>query len=133
MNERVMLVDDEDCIRESMEIYFRAKGMKIVTASSGDECLRRLEAGFRGVILMDIMMPRMDGWDTIQEILKRSLYDGNVIVMLTAMMEPDSKMDGLQEYVIDYVTKPFNPENLLDSVRHYETLLQAKPRPASNF
>ncbi|AJE02271.1 response regulator [Geobacter pickeringii] len=122
---QVMLVDDEEFIREAVEIYFQTKEMKILCVPGGEECLRHLEAGFRGVILMDVMMPRMDGWDTIREIVKRGLHGGNAIIMLTALDEPDERMEGLQEYVIDYLTKPFDPQALLDSVTYYLTLLGA--------
>jgi len=114
----LMIVDDNKMIRESVRILFLNEGMEIVTADGGKECLRQLETGFRGIILMDIMMPGMDGWDTIREIVERGLYEGNVILMLTGKSEPDYKMDGLQEYVTDYVTKPFDPRALVGSVRY---------------
>ncbi|HBA72728.1 MAG: histidine kinase [Geobacteraceae bacterium GWC2_55_20] len=124
MDSRIMIVDDEDMIREAVEILLETEGMDIVTAAGGEECLGHLKAGFRGVILMDIMMPGMDGWDTIREIVEQGFYEGNVIVMLTAMDAPDEKMEGLQEYVSDYITKPFNAGDLLDSLRYYQSLLQ---------
>lgn len=124
MNKQVMIIDDNEYIRESIEILFRARGVGIATASGGEECLRHLEAGFRGVLLMDIMMPGMDGWDTIRAMVDRGLYEGNVVIMLTAMEEPDGKMEGIQEYVTDYLTKPFNPAELLEVVHYYHQLLQ---------
>lgn len=127
MDNRVMIVDDNEYIRESVEILFRTEGIRIVTAGGGNECLDHLEAGFKGVILMDIMMPKMDGWDTIRQIVSKNLYDGNIILILTAKPEPDEKMDGIQTYVTDYVTKPFNPMELLDMVKYYSTLLKEEP------
>jgi len=126
MDSRIMIVDDEEMIREAAEMLFQAEGIALITASSGKECLDYLESGFRGVILMDIMMPEMDGWDTIRQIVEKGLYEGNVIVMLTAMDAPDEKMEGLQEYVTDYITKPFYIQSLLDSIRYYLSLLQAE-------
>ncbi len=126
MDSRIMIVDDEDMIREAVEILLETEGMDIVTAAGGEECLRHLKSGFTGVILMDIMMPGMDGWDTIRKIVEQGLYEGNVIVMLTAMDTPDEKMEGLQEYVTDYITKPFNADNLLDSLRYYRSLLKTE-------
>ena len=122
---RVMLVDDEEMIRESVELFFLSEGIKILTAASGEECLDHLEDGFRGVILMDVMMPEMNGWDTIRKIVESDLYAGNIIVMLTALNAPDNKMDGIQEYVTDYLTKPFNPNELMDVIRYYFDLLNA--------
>ena len=123
MNNRIMIVDDNEYVRASVEIICESAKLDLTSAASGQECLEQLEAGFRGVVLMDIMMPELDGWDTIRQIVDRGLYPGNIIVMLTGMGEPDAKMDGLQEYVSDYMTKPFGPDQLLDSLEYYLTLL----------
>ena len=72
---------------------------------------------------MDVMMPDMNGWDTIRKIVESDLYEGNIIVMLTALDAPDNKMDGIQEYVTDYLTKPFNPDELMEILQYYFTLL----------
>jgi len=125
METKVMLVDDEELIRESVAVFFQAADIKIITAASGEECLDYLEDGFRGVILMDVMMPEMNGWDTIRKIVDGDLYEGNIIVMLTALDAPDNKMEGIQEYVTDYLTKPFNPDELMETLQYYFDLLNA--------
>ena len=122
MDINVMIVDDNAFIRESVEILFQTANNRIVMADGGEACLKQLEAGFRGVILMDVMMPGLDGWDTIRQIIGRGLYEGNIIIMLTAKGEPDVKMEGIQEYVTDYVTKPFDPMKLLDTVTYLAAL-----------
>jgi CheY-like chemotaxis protein len=126
MSSKVMIVDDNEFIRAAVEFICHNDELELVSAASGEECLRHLEAGFRGVILMDIMMPAMDGWETIREIVGRDLYPGNLIVMLTGMGVPDSRMDGLQEYVADYLTKPFGPDLLSDALQYYLWLLGAQ-------
>lgn len=126
MDTRVMIVDDNEYIRESVEILFQTEGIQIMSAASGDECLNQLSAGFRGILLMDVMMPHMDGWDTIRQIVARGFYEGNIILMLTAKREPDDKMEGIQTYVTDYVTKPFSPMELLDMVKYYATILNTE-------
>lgn len=125
MDAKVMLVDDEEMIRESVAVFFQSVGVGILTAANCDECLEHLEAGFRGVILMDVMMPDMNGWDTIRRIVENDLYEGNIIVMLTALNAPDNKMEGIQEYVTDYLTKPFNPDELMDVLQYYFRLMGA--------
>lgn len=120
---RVMLVDDEECIRETVSELLDSEGIAVVTAASGVECLQLLRGGFRGVILMDVMMPGLDGWSTIREIEKAGFLQGNIISMLTAMDVPDERMDGLQEVVIDYLTKPFDPSEFIAAVRKYLDLL----------
>lgn len=126
MDNKVMIVDDNEFIRDAVEILFQTEGVRIATAKDGNECLAHLEAGFRGVLLMDVMMPRMDGWDTINSIIERGLYSGNIILMLTAKREPDQKMEKILSYVTDYITKPFNPMELLDMVKFYLRLLAGK-------
>jgi CheY-like chemotaxis protein len=123
MKNRIMIVDDNEYVRASVEIICESEQLDLVAAASGEECLAHLESGFKGVILMDVMMPELDGWDTIKEIVDRELYEGNLIVMLTGMGEPDAKMDGLQEYVTEYMTKPFGPDHLVESLQYYLTLL----------
>lgn len=120
---KIMLVDDEECIRETITELLSSEGIEIITAVGPQECLHHLRKGFRGVILMDVMMPGMDGWATIREIEKEGLLQGNLISMLTAMDIPDERMDGLQEVVIDYITKPFLPSPFIASVQKYLTLL----------
>lgn len=129
MDAKLMLVDDEEMIRESVELLFQSEGIRILTAAGGNECLAHLEAGFRGVILMDVMMPGMNGWDTIRAIVESHLYEGNIVVMLTALGAPDNNMEGIQEYVTDYITKPFDPDVLMKSVDYYLSLLDAEISP----
>lgn len=120
---RVMLVDDEECIRETISELLDSEGIDIVTAAGAADCLHLLRNGFKGVILMDVMMPGTDGWAAIREIEKAGLLQGNIISMLTAMDVPDERMEGLQEVVIDYITKPFEPSGFIANVRKYLALL----------
>lgn len=120
---RVMLVDDEECIRETVSELLSLEGIDVVTVADAKGCLDLLSAGFRGVILMDVMMPEMDGWAAIREIEKAGHMRGNIISMLTAMGAPDERMEGLQEVVIDYITKPFEPDYFIAAVKEYLVLL----------
>jgi DNA-binding response OmpR family regulator len=124
METSVMIVDDDSHIRLAVKELFESEGVGVVTADGAEQCLRELEKGFKGVILMDIMMPEKDGWDAIRDMVDRGLATGNVISMLTAREVPDEKMSGLQEYVIDYITKPFDPDAVVETVKQYFTLLE---------
>ena len=116
---QVMLVDDEGCIRNLVCELLTANGIDVLTADGADACLQHLRNGFRGVILMDLMMPDKNGWETIREIKGAGLLHGNVISMLTAVDIPDEGMEGLQDIVIDYITKPFPPGKFLAAVTRY--------------
>ncbi|MFH0966784.1 MAG: response regulator, partial [Methanobacteriota archaeon] len=114
MKNKVMIVDDDAHVRIAVKTILSEAGYIIVTADSGQACIDHLKNGFKGVILLDIMMPGMDGWDTIEQIIAEDLFNKIVIAMLTAKNTPDSKMIGLQEWVLDYLTKPFDAEDLIE-------------------
>lgn len=115
----VMVVDDDPRILLTVRTLLEAEGFGVVTARSGRECLEALADGFAGLVLMDIMMPSLDGWDTVRECQKGGYLPRIMIVMLTARDVPDPKMEGLQELVFDYITKPFLPDELVSRVRKY--------------
>ena len=116
---RIMVVDDDVFILEVMEELLRPEGIEVVAAESGDACIAELEKGFRGVILMDIMMPKKDGWETIEEMIDRNLMEGNVVAMLTARDVPDGELEQMKEHVIDYITKPFEADEIVAIVKGY--------------
>ena len=118
MNKRIMVVDDDPDILISIRKIFEKKGYEVFTVDSGMDCIAELERGFKGIVLMDIMMPFMDGWDTIKEIMKRGLESNVIISILTAKGTPDhEKIRGLESYVYDYITKPFDIKSLVTNVR----------------
>ncbi len=124
MDKQVMVVDDDPSVRATIEIVLSTKEYSICIVESGTRCLDKLREGFRGLILMDIMMPKMDGWDTIAAIEDEGLHRGNVICMLTAVHDPGPKLEKLTEYVMDYVRKPFTSEELLGTVDEYIEYVQ---------
>ena len=119
VHQKVLVVDDEESIRLTIKELFAMEGIEVITADGPEQCLQFLRDGFRGLILMDIMMPKKNGWDTIRDIKNAGMLEGNIIAMLSSMDSPDERMEGLQEIVIDYITKPFDPEVLIATVRKY--------------
>jgi DNA-binding response OmpR family regulator len=119
MERNLLIVDDDPYILVAIRELFEDQHCNVYAMSKGQDCLTWLKNGLRGVILMDVMMPHMDGWDTIKAIVDQRLYEGNIISMFTAKDIPDTKMDALQEYVADYITKPFDPEELVALVNSY--------------
>lgn len=115
-NLQVMVVDDNPDICAAIEAVLEDEPWTILTASGGEECIKFLEEGFSGLILLDIMMPDLNGWDTIREIERRDLYHHIVICMLTAQDNPDEGMLGIERYVSDYITKPIIPDLLIELV-----------------
>ena len=127
MNEKIMIVDDDPAVCYTVQEVFRSADMKAITASSGEECLEKLRQGFRGVILLDIMMPGLDGWDTLDVMKQEGLLEGNIVCMLTAVINPGVQMEEAKGDVIDYVRKPFDPDGLIAAAKEYLTYLRKSP------
>lgn len=118
MKKKLMVVDDDPDILITIRRIFEREGYEVLTVDSGNDCIGELKRGFKGVILMDIMMPFMDGWDTIREIIKNGFADKVAISIVTAKGTPDhEKMKGLEAYVHDYIAKPFDVKELVANVR----------------
>ncbi len=114
-----MIVDDDPDILISIRKIFEREGYEVFTVDSGMDCIKELERGFSGIVLMDIMMPFMDGWDTIEEIKNKGLTKNVVISILTAKGTADhEKLKGLQPYIYDYITKPFDVRQLVTNVNN---------------
>ena len=114
-----MVVDDDSSILYTVRRILESGKMTVYTVDSGKKCLEELKKGFKGLILMDIIMPDMDGWDTVKEIVDQGFLDGIIICMLTGREVPDQKMDRLKEYVLDYITKPLDRKKLVSIVEEY--------------
>ncbi|MDD5094344.1 MAG: response regulator [Dehalococcoidia bacterium] len=119
MGKRVMIVDDEPSIRFTVQVILRRAGFEVLPVECGEKCIEELERGFKGVILMDVMMPGMNGWDTVKEINRRGLDEGNIISILTARQSPDVDSEELTEILLHYLAKPFEPQDLIATVQEY--------------
>jgi DNA-binding response OmpR family regulator len=107
---RMLIIDDEDGIREMIREYTSMEGYEIDEAADGVEALNFFKQQEYTLIILDIMMPRMDGWTVCREIRKTSQVP---IIMLTARGEEYDKLFGFELGVDDYMVKPFSPKELL--------------------
>ena len=123
MKDTVMVVDDDPMLQVTVRRILESANLKITTVDSGEACIREVENGFEGLILMDIMMPGMDGWDTIQTLVDKGLVKGNIICMLTGKETPDDRMKMLKEYILDYIRKPFDQQQFVNLVKEYLSFL----------
>lgn len=122
MRKDILVVDDDTDILHSVKDIFEHQGHEVFTVKNGFDCIQELENGFNGIILLDIMMPGMDGWDTIKEIVRKGLDKNVKILIITAIGTSNhEKMYGVESYVHDYIIKPFNVNDLVESVEklHY--------------
>ncbi len=123
MAQQILVVDDDQLVRRTVQRILEVNGFSVVTAEDGGDCLAKLDKGFKGLILMDITMPGKDGWQTIEEMIEKGYTDGNIICMLTGKENPDKKMEQFKEYVLDYIRKPFQNDQLVAIVKEYLTYL----------
>jgi len=124
--QRVLIVEDEPNIASFARMYLEAAGFVVTVATRGDDGLRLAEAEPPHLVILDLMLPGMDGY----EVTKRLRQSGHTpIIMLTARDDAVDKVVGLELGADDYITKPFNPRELVARVR--AVLRRAEARPAT--
>jgi len=120
---RVLVIDDEAPIRLLCRVNLEAEGMEVLEAADGPSGLDQARQGDPDVILLDVMMPGLDGWRVAEQLLEDERTQEIPIIFLTARAEFRDRARGLDIGGVDYVTKPFNPlelaplvEGLLDRI-----------------
>ncbi len=111
---RVMVVDDDEHIRELVRLYLEKEGYQVIAAADGNEAIKIFREQGADLIVLDIMMPEMDGWGVCREIRKISDVP---ILMLSAKGESFDKILGLELGADDYVVKPFEPKELTARIK----------------
>ncbi len=124
---KVLVVDDEAPIRLLCRVNLEAEGMEVIEAADGQTGLDMARSEHPDVILLDVMMPAMDGWQVAEQLVDDAEAGQIPLVFLTARAELRDRARGLELGGVDYITKPFNPvelasvvEGLLDRVRRGE-------------
>ncbi len=112
---KIMVVDNEPDIVDLTRTVLELGGYEVITAYSGEECLRQLEKEKVDLVLLDIMMPGMSGWDVFNRINKKS---SNIKVAFMSVLEISDKRKQvlLEEGLADYIMKPFDKDSLLDRI-----------------
>ncbi|MFD0695849.1 response regulator transcription factor [Paenibacillus sp. GCM10027628] len=112
---KIMVVDDDPGIRELIRVYLVGEGLDVLEASNGRDALRLLETTPADLVVLDVMMPYMDGWELCREL--RAQYSDLPMLMVTAKGESAHKVKGFQLGTDDYVVKPFDPVELVMRVK----------------
>ena len=118
---KILLVEDEVSIRKFIKINLEREGFEVFEAGSGEEGLEIAEREKPAIVLLDIMLPGMDGFEVCDKLRKSFPHLG--IIMLTAKAEDYDKIMGLQSGTDDYLTKPFNPTELTLRIKSLERRL----------
>ena len=118
---KVLVVDDEAPIRLLCRVNLEAEGMEVLEAADGEAGLALARSERPDVVLLDVMMPAMDGWQVAERLFEDDVTSEIPLVFLTARAELRDRARGLELGGVDYITKPFNPTELASVV---ETLLE---------
>ena len=133
----ILIADDETELMDALAQYFRKENLTLVRAENGAQALELFDTRHPDLVLLDIMMPDMDGYSVLNEIRKTSQIPA---IMLTALSDPDDKIRSLSSGADDYITKPYDPREVLARVKaqlrrtyRYSEIMQAeKEKPVLN-
>ncbi len=114
---RVLLVDDDPVIVRLLEVNFRLGGFQVESAFRGEEAIEKAQALHPDAIVLDVMMPGLDGYEVCGRLRQDPELAGTPVVFLTARAQEDDVAKGYALGVVEYVTKPFDPEALVEIVR----------------
>lgn len=124
---RVLVVEDERDIAALIAYHLTREGYRVSTAASGGEALRAVASDHPDIVLLDLMLPDLSGYDVIQELRRQPGLEELPVVFLTARREEADRIRGLELGADDYVTKPFSPQEL---VLRVGTILRRVRAPA---
>lgn len=113
-NAKILVADDDRNICELLRMYLEKEGFAVVLAGNGEEALSKFDEEEPDILLLDVMMPKLDGWQVCRELRKKSECP---IIMITAKGETFDKVLGLELGADDYVVKPFEPKEIVARVK----------------
>ncbi len=127
---KVMVIDDSNTIRRSAEIFLKSSGCSVILAEDGFDALAKISNEHPDIIFVDIMMPRLDGYQTCSLIKRNSRYKSTPVIMLSSKDGLFDRARGRMVGSDQYLTKPFTQETLLDAVQAYAAIISANPQEA---
>jgi twitching motility two-component system response regulator PilG len=116
---RVMVIDDSNTIRRSAEIFLKAAGCEVILAEDGFDALAKIADQHPQIIFVDIMMPRLDGYQTCSLIKRNAKFKSTPVIMLSSKDGLFDRARGRMAGSDQYLTKPFTQDTLMDAVNTY--------------
>lgn len=114
---KIMIVDDEKIILEGIKLLLELKEYEVVAIDNGPECLKKIKAVNPDLLLLDILMPEMNGWEVLSNLATMNL--DIPVIILTAKIQTIDKVIGRNNPLVrEYITKPFNNEYLLEKIKN---------------
>jgi len=117
-NRLILVVDDDDDCRMMVETILSNADFQVETAANGLDCLEKLKTIQPALVILDIMMPEMNGYEVVEKMKKSPELTNLPVMMLTAKATDEDVMEGYKTYAVDYyITKPFNTRQLMAGVK----------------
>lgn len=127
---KVMVIDDSNTIRRSAEIFLKASGCKVILAEDGFDALAKISNEHPDLIFVDIIMPRLDGYQTCSLIKRNARYKSTPVIMLSSKDGLFDRARGRMVGSDQYLTKPFTQETLLNAMQTYGLISKANQQEA---
>lgn len=116
-SKRILVVDDEPFILRSLTFVLRKEGFEVSEARNGEEAMERIRSERPALVLLDVMMPKKNGYEVLQEIKQNESLASTYVIMLTAKGQEADRVKGLSLGVDEYMTKPFSPRKIVERAR----------------
>lgn len=117
MNERILVADDDPDIVDIIQTVLEGEGFQVLVATDGEEALRKVKQERPDLVILDIMMPKLDGYQVCQQVKNSSALSSIPIVIISARGQEKDRDNGLKAGASDYIVKPFDPLELPEIVR----------------
>ncbi|MDO9205356.1 MAG: response regulator [Methylotenera sp.] len=125
-----MVIDDSNTIRRSAEIFLKSSGCEVILAEDGFDALAKISNEHPDIIFVDIMMPRLDGYQTCSLIKRNARYKSTPVIMLSSKDGLFDRARGRMVGSDQYLTKPFTQETLIDAVQTYAAISRTNQQKA---
>ena len=117
MTAKILVCDDEPFILKALTFIIRKEGHTVLEARNGEEALERIRAEHPAVVFLDVMMPRKNGFEVLEEVRKDAALKGTCVILLTAKGQDSDRERGLQLGADEFMTKPFSPAAIVSRLR----------------
>jgi len=113
---KILVVDDENYILHILDFSLGAEGYEVITAEDGEEAVRKVKEERPDLVVLDVMMPKMDGFEACRMIKRDAELSGTPVILLSAKARDVDQKQGYEAGADDYITKPFSPRKLVEKI-----------------
>ena len=130
---KILIVDDEKALISLVSLHMKMSGYDVLSAANGEKALEIAKEEKPDLIILDLMLPKIDGWETCKRLRQDPEIKNVPVIMLTARAEIEDKLKGFEAGADDYVTKPFSPRELVSRVKRVLARAEAEPQKPKRY